>query len=293
MSSEREFTVPKREILNVFDIGKWHKSKAYAKYLEFLHRINDAVRGLPTTSDVEVGPEPQKIIDLLTQLRNWIPDFPPEDMGSQRFGNKAYRNWHAKLVEQAEDLVKELLPNGVKAAAVELVPYLLDAFGNATRIDYGSGHEASFLIFLLCLYELGVLKEPDDDRAVVLRVFHEYLGLVRRLQTEYRMEPAGSRGVHALDDFQFAPFIFGSSQLINNKQRLIPDYYIKPEMVELYQHDNLFFEAIQFINETKTGPFWEHSNQLYNISSVQAWEKVNEGMFKMYEAEVSVSSFFV
>lgn len=35
--------------------------------------------------------------------------------------------------------MKELLPNGVKAAAVELVPYLLDAFGNATRIDYGSG----------------------------------------------------------------------------------------------------------------------------------------------------------
>lgn len=41
-----------------------------------------------------------------------------------------------------------------------------------------------------------------------------YLKLVRHLQIIYRMEPAGSRGVHALDDFQFAPFIFGSSQLI-------------------------------------------------------------------------------
>lgn len=43
-----------------------------------------------------------------------------------------------------------------------------------------------------------------------------YLKLVRRLQIVYRMEPAGSQGVHALDDFQFAPFIFGSSQLISN-----------------------------------------------------------------------------
>lgn len=38
--------------------------------------------------------------------------------------------------------------------------------------------------------------------------------------------------------------------------------------------------------QTKTGPFHEHSNQLWNISAVQKWEKVNSGMFKMYEAEV-------
>lgn len=63
------------------------------------------------------------------------------------------------------------------------------------------------------------------------------------------MEPAGSRGVHALDDFQFAPFIFGSAQLIDNPDRLIPDYYLRPEIVEQNQHENLFFEAIQFINE--------------------------------------------
>jgi len=37
---------------------------------------------------------------------------------------------------------------------------------------------------------------------------------VRRLQTVYRMEPAGSQGVWALDDHQFLPFIWGSSQLI-------------------------------------------------------------------------------
>jgi len=36
----------------------------------------------------------------------------------------------------------------------------------------------------------------------------------------------------------------------------------------------------------KTGPFAEHSNQLYNISGVPAWSKVNSGLIKMYKAEV-------
>lgn len=40
------------------------------------------------------------------------------------------------------------------------------------------------------------------------------------------------------------------------------------------------------ITEVKTGPFAEHSNQLWNVSGVKTWDKVNQGLVKMYRAEV-------
>lgn len=99
------------------------------------------------------------------------------------------------------------------------------------------------------------------------------------------MEPAGSHGVWSLDDFQFLPFVFGSSQLANHK-RLGPNSFVDPNQVEAYHTDYMFLGCIKFIMQVKTGPFAEHSNQLWNISSVPTWSKVNSGLLKMYVAEV-------
>lgn len=81
-------------------------------------------------------------------------------------------------------------------------------------MDYGTGHETSFALFLLCLTFIRFFDpEPAVEREVVLTVFVRYLRLCWRLQDVYKLEPAGSHGVWGLDDSSFLGYIFGSAQL--------------------------------------------------------------------------------
>lgn len=65
----------------------------------------------------------------------------------------------------------QILPPELAGAAVELAPYFCDSWGNATRIDYGTGHETTFVAWLACLEQIGLLKEVDFE-ATVFRAFN-------------------------------------------------------------------------------------------------------------------------
>jgi serine/threonine-protein phosphatase 2A activator len=107
-----------------------------------------------------------------------------------------------------------------KPALYEVSTYFLNCWGNKKRIDYGTGHEAHFVAFLLCLHKLDLVKE-EDFPAVVLKVFWRYIGVMRTLQFTYWLEPAGSHGVWGLDDYHFLPFMFGSAQLYGEFEKVV------------------------------------------------------------------------
>jgi len=104
---------------------------------------------------------------------------------------------------------------------------------------------------------------------------------MRKIQSTYLLEPAGSRGVWGLDDYQFLTFYFGAAQLSDHPS-------IKPEHIledfALAEADEyLYLSCIKFILKMKTGNFAEHSPLLWDISAVPYWGKVKTGLMKMYQ----------
>lgn len=281
--SVHDFVVPTKKLCRHEDMLGWESSQAYSDVVGFICAMNDAVRNKKLTDECNVSENMQKLIDMLGILNSWIDEFPPIDQ-PQRFGNKAFKSFHEKLLNQSKNLLTETMDASCHRSIPELCAYLCDAFGNSTRIDYGTGHELAFVAFICCLYKIGMLGE-NDATATVLKLFNAYLNLCRRLQQVYRMEPAGSHGVWSLDDYQFIPFIWGSSQLMDHK-RITPNKFVEEDYYKTFHKDFMFLGCIHYICSVKTGPFAEHSNQLWNISGVPLWSKVNSGLLKMYKAEV-------
>lgn len=73
---------------------------------------------------------------------------------------------------------------------------------------------------------------------------------------------------------------------ITGHSKIEPSSFLNESILQSYAHDYMFLGCIEYINKVKTGPFAEHSNQLWGISGVSQWSKVNSGLIKMYKVEV-------
>ena len=196
----------------------------------------------------------------------------------------------------------KLLPVKVDETKImELEGYFINSLGSNTRIDYGTGHELHFLIFLM-----GLNVPVSDYCDLVLKVFSGYIRLMRLLQKTYWLEPAGSHGVWGLDDYHFLPFLFGSGQLCGHSN-IRPRAVNSSEMVHYLAPKYIYFDSILNILQIKAAAshnnpdetifsFSSESQQtnslrwmspvLDDISVVKTWEKINSGLIKMWRVEV-------
>lgn len=158
--STHDYVIPTKCVKNMSDMPLWEKSEAYYDIVGFINSISNAVQGIKNTVYLEQIPVVQNLLHLFEKLSTMVDETPPIDQ-PQRFGNKAYRDWFQKLQTNAKDLLAEVLPEELHPAIIEIVVYFTESFGNATRIDYGTGHELSFIMFLCCLFKIGALTELD------------------------------------------------------------------------------------------------------------------------------------
>ena len=256
-----------------------------------------------------------------------------DDSVQVRFGNPAFRSWHERLVERSVSIVSTILlvhqshaeneeeyskeslaaacVKGLKAAGevrhissisdendrnviLELSAYFQTSFGHHVRLDYGTGHESSFQVFLYALCKLGCFGSTPDEppsanrlKAVTLSIWSDYLAITRVLQTDYMLEPAGSHGVWGLDDYHCLPFYFGACQLQADGDDSTPDSIHDKEKLERDKDAFLYYGCIHYIQSLKKGvPFFESSPMLNDISQLTSWRKVAAGLLKLYEGEV-------
>jgi len=227
----------------------------------------------------------------LETIVQFIKEIPPLSQRT-RFGNAAFVTLLDRVNENSKSILEKVVGDQYleakeldkDALIVELSKYFENSWGDKQRLDYGSGHELNFVMWLYCLQKASLITK-EDHCALVLQVFQRYLEVMRQIQKTYWLEPAGSHGVWGLDDYQFLPFLWGSAQLIGHKH-IRPKSICNTETVEGFARDYLYLGCVQFINQVKTGSFFEHSPLLFDISGAKSWEKVNQGMIKMFKGEV-------
>ncbi|KAL8824651.1 MAG: hypothetical protein Q9170_008086 [Blastenia crenularia] len=280
------FHDPTRRILSPHDHELFQASPTFNLILSFVFSISEAGAGkkISAIQKPDVSEVSKHVLSILASIEDTVSQCPPADQAGSRFGNPSFRNFLDSISAQSSSW-HSLLGLISRSAISEVSTYLCNSFGNRTRIDYGSGHELNFIIWLLCLNRLSLLP-PSSFPALALLVFPQYVKLMRKIQSTYYLEPAGSHGVWGLDDYHFLPFLFGASQLLHHP-------YIRPLSI----HNELILEEegdeylyLNMVRETMAsksvkGLKWTQP-MLDDISGAKNWEKVEQGMRRMFVREV-------
>ena len=197
VSSIPPFAIPLKEINEGHDVSRFLVSQAYGDIMTFVMQLNRSLfpchienldGGAMTVqvwelepSNVSYSSTVRHLRTLLGKLHAIIDEVPP-DPGPRRFGNVSFRKWYDFVEDRLGALLDDHLPASILSLSSrstikpqeELKSYLMGSFGSPQRLDYGTGHELSFLAFLGCIWKLGgfdASRSGNEERGIVLGVF--------------------------------------------------------------------------------------------------------------------------
>ena len=197
LSKPHKFIKPIKRINEGTDVFHFLISNAYRDICLFVLQLNHSMCPRIVTEngvthfktfklgvDIKVEGLVERIQSMLKVIEKLIGEVPP-DTGPRRFGNISFRRWHEVLESKIVSILREYVPHdildagkgGEATAGDELVSYLMGSFGSGLRLDFGTGHELSFLAFLGCLWKMGGFTGKDIptdgsvERSIVLGVF--------------------------------------------------------------------------------------------------------------------------
>lgn len=261
----------------------WKNSPSFSLVYSYLLKMSKEVEGCSSLKVIEHQQKmPSFIFESFKKMMKDIREFnPPVNSSStlreenHRFGNPLF-----KIVLKEIEIIydKEF---GVEISIPFVKELFINSFGDSIRIDYGTGHELTFLSFLTVLDHHEILPKGEG-----ILFFKEYLLTSYNLQDRFKLEPAGSHGVFGLDDYHHIPFILGASQMIGSSYSSISLTMNRNHHLNDDDYDNFYSIAINRIFQKKKGPFHEHSPILYDISGIENWSIIFNGLLKMYKGEV-------
>lgn len=197
-ATKHTFAVPTKKINEGQDVSTFLSSLAYKDIITFVLQLNRAMVPSKITDtngtqrvqewrldsdDAVLLSEPARRLQLLMSKLDSLIDEVPPDTGPRRFGNVSFRKWCEEMEARAAEMLDECLPadilqqgaeeEGGATAKSELLAYFRGSFGSPQRLDYGTGHELSFIAFLGCLWKLNGFAKSDpgvEERGIVTGV---------------------------------------------------------------------------------------------------------------------------
>ncbi|KPV74193.1 uncharacterized protein RHOBADRAFT_54046 [Rhodotorula graminis WP1] len=259
---------PVRKIYAQPDLEHWLRSDAYDSIDRFIQRLRVA-----STHPVSepLSKAVQHVVHLLGEAASWIQE--PDASATPTSSRTAFVAWLDRLEHAAADLHRTLVVDPNHAIALpELRAHLVAAFGSPQRLDYGTGHELSFLAYLLVLRRVGLVSAADEP-ALTRRVFADYKTLIRKVQGGFKLEPAGKLGVWGLDEHGHLVYHFGASQArIHPSKR--PASLLSPPNASPNRIAYLFLTTLLHLHDDPSRP------------ASTSTDDEDAGLLRLYRAEV-------